>query len=399
MSSSGTQPEVFTRTLSGGHSPWVVILALLSALGCISLVMALIDGPEMVIVSDDLSLSQFIWVQGSGPRLGVDVQDTGGTEGGPVGTGHGVLVSRVMLDSPAQAAGLIVGDRIVGVDGQAVDKPLALSRLIAGHKVGDIVCLTVDRNRASVVLHAKLDSAPSGRLAAATGLVDKAWLGVDLQPVDQLMVQRFGLPDTRGTIVSYVHSGSPAARAGLVQGDVIRRAAGRRLRSVKQFDEVVSVSRPGDALQLVLWHAGSLKEVQVVLATRPPPGSQPQPALPEAEVEIEAAWLGLDIVPLDPAEADELGLPVGSRGMVVDGVARGSGTEAGFLVGDVIIAVNGQPTNSVGQFKDATEGAIGALVDIIRYGRHIYISVPPPEAAMAGGGANAPVRQVFFGPQ
>jgi S1-C subfamily serine protease len=118
--------------------------------------------------------------------------------------------------------------------------------------------------------------------------------------------------------------------------------------------------------------------------------------LPEAEVEIEAAWLGLDIVPLDPAEAKELGLPAGVHGMVVDGVAAGLGVDVGFQIGDVILAVNGKSIQNVADFQKATEEAVGALADVLRYGRHIYLSVPPP-GSLPGQADNKPaVRRVGF---
>ena len=42
--------------------------------------------------------------------------------------------------------------------------------------------------------------------------------------------------------------------------------------------------------------------------------------------------------------------------------------------------------------KEATEGAIGALVDVVRMGRHVYISVPPP-GALPPPGVHGPTPQ------
>ena len=94
---------------------------------------------------------------------------------------------------------------------------------------------------------------------------------------------------------------------------------------------------------------------------------------------------------LSNAEAEELGLPKSLRGMVVDDVAPGPGVDVGFQAGDVIIAVNGVSTPTVTEFKEATERAVGAVVDVVRFGHHIYISVPPPGAVQQPGGQKPPV--------
>ena len=63
----------------------------------------------------------------------------------------------------------------------------------------------------------------------------------------------------------------------------------------------------------------------------------------------------------------------------------------------VIIAVNGKSTATVADFKDATEGAVGALVDVIRFGRHQYISVSPPDGKTHIAKQNSQVQRVGFG--
>jgi S1-C subfamily serine protease len=206
------------------------------------------------------------------------------------------------------------------------------------------------------------------------------WLGIDVQPISEILADRLGLPDHRGVIVSYVYPGSPALHGGLAQGDVIRRVGETRLRDSGQLGDLISARRPGDTLRLNVWRRGARKDIRVKLEGRPPGKGASAIPLPEAEVEIEAAWLGLDIVPLSGAEARELGLPAGQHGMLVDGVAAGQGRDAGFQVGDLIVAVNGRSTRTITDFREATEQAIGAVVDAIRYGRHIYLSVPPPGA-------------------
>ena len=58
---------------------------------------------------------------------------------------HGLLVTGIVADSPADAAGLLVGDVIVSFDGQPVEEPESLVTLLRGDRVGKAVTLTILR--------------------------------------------------------------------------------------------------------------------------------------------------------------------------------------------------------------------------------------------------------------
>ncbi len=388
--------SVFTR-LPGDTSIWVVLISVFGVLASVWLVVRVGDDPgERVRLPEEARLANFTLLPPQGPWMGINVATNEEALRHNVRLKSGIVVSRVMLGSPAYNAGIQVGDVVERVDRTNIRMPLDLMNALSKHKVGDTVRVTINRNARSQKFFVKLSSQPMGTLAAATGAVNAVWLGADVQAVDKLLAKQLGLPDTRGVVVSYVYPSSPAFSAGLAQGDVIRRVGEIRLRDIDQLKTLTARHRPGDVLRMVVWHKGAQKDLKVALATVPPPEKQPHPTLPEAEVEIEAAWLGLDIVPISRAEARELGLPGDLRGMVVDGVVAGTGVDAGFLMGDVIVAVNGRQTPNVKAFQEATEGAVGAVVDAIRFGRHIYISVPPPGGTQDIGNQQPPVRQVAF---
>jgi S1-C subfamily serine protease len=63
--------------------------------------------------------------------LGVQVQQSTG--------GPGALVAGIVAGSPAEAAGITIGDSIVAVDGMAVTSPSSLTSLLSGHHPGDTV--------------------------------------------------------------------------------------------------------------------------------------------------------------------------------------------------------------------------------------------------------------------
>lgn len=337
---------------------------------------------------DALRRAGFATRTADGPFLGLSVDRI---EEGPV---QGARVTRVLLDSPAERSGLLAGDIVTRIDRTPITSPADLLQALADRKAGDAIKVTLDRKGVQRAVNVQLGITPiaMGQLAAAPGPTAEPWLGLDIQPIDPMMLPVLGLPDSRGVVVAYVYPGSPAALAGISQGDAIRQVGEVRIAKPAQISDLVMAARPGDRLRLVLWHQGAQRELTLALGTKPPPDPVAAPTLPGAEV--EAAWLGLDIVPVTPAEAEELGLPEGTQGMVVDGVAAGAGVKAGFIIGDVILAINGKPTPTVDQFMTATEDAVGAVVDVFRVGRHVYLAVPPPGTGPDAAGPK--VRPVAF---
>ena len=217
------------------------------------------------------------------------------------------------------------------------------------------------------------------RLVAAVTRAEPvgAWLGMTLQPVTDVMRKQLKLPRT-GVVVSDVAAGSPAAQAGVQAGDLLRQVGDTTIKQPEDVPRALREAEVGARLTAMVWRQG--QTIKLLLTAASPPAVAPRPpaVLPEAEVEMEVAWLGLDIVPLSPREAREANLGPGVQGMLVDDVADGRGVDAGITTGDVIVAVNGKSTRSIAELKAATRDAAGALVDILRRGRHLYVSVPPP---------------------
>jgi predicted Fe-Mo cluster-binding NifX family protein len=106
----------------------------------------------------------------------------------------------------------------------------------------------------------------------------------------------------------------------------------------------------------------------------------------------------MDVTELSAGDASALGLPAGTKGILVNDVESPPATMVGFQTGDVIIAVNGQPTPDMKGFGAATKQQSGAVVDTIRGNKHIFISVPPPgftqQGTQVNTGLNNKVRQV-----
>ena len=145
------------------------------------------------------------------------------------GTGSGITVSTVVPGSPAESAGLKIGDTITAVDGKKVTKGDELVAVIASTKPGAKVVLSFIRNgkpqQASVTVadRAKLFASrlneDEGANDESTPKQDK--FGVTIRKLTPEMAEKLDMPAGKGVIVQDVKPGSFADDIGLNRGDVI----------------------------------------------------------------------------------------------------------------------------------------------------------------------------------
>jgi serine protease Do len=294
----------------------------------------------------------------------------------------GVYVNAAVDMSPAQKAGLKTGDVLLKCGHKAVNNPQGVGQILGKKKAGDIIKVVVNRNGRRKSFHVKLENAPMGLNVGATQ--NPVWMGADIQDIDAVMKIRFNLPDNRGVIVSHVARNSPALAAGLRTGDVIRRFEGRRVRDVKKLQSMILDGQPGQKVQLTLLRGGRPWTLEVILGQKSLSTAQGVPFISPADVAIEGSWIGMDVVEVSAGDASDLGLPAGTRGILVSDVESPPATTVGFQTGDVIVAVNGHPTQDMKQFETGTKKQSGAVVDVIRGNRHRFISVPPPGFTQQG---------------
>ena len=109
------------------------------------------------------------------------------------------------------------------------------------------------------------------------GYVPRAWLGAGVQQMTAPFAESLGLDaDTQGAIVAGVVPNSPAARAGLRNGDVILRYNGIVVHDAPQLSRSVAMAAPGSVRPLTIWRHGQQITLQVKVAAQPRQGSTPR---------------------------------------------------------------------------------------------------------------------------
>ena len=204
------------------------------------------------------------------------------------------------------------------------------------------------------------------------GRVHRGQLGVTVQAVTSDIAQSLGMTEVKGALVSTVAPRSPAEQAGLKHGDVILRLNGSEITDSNSLRNQVSSTPPGSRIELTLLRDGRERTVSANL------GELKEARNADAAPgQAEGGPLGLDVRPLRPEEARELGVPE-RRGLVVAGVdPDGPASLAGFQPGDVIREVNGKPVSDGPSLRAAVEsaGRRPALVLVARHGDDLYLTL------------------------
>lgn len=171
--------------------------------------------------------------------LGVIIQDVSSDLAESFGLDRpsGALVSRVIPDSPAQAAGLVDGDIILEFNNEIIEQSSELPYRVGGLKAGDIAKAVIYRNGKKVNLEFTLENYPSDPDQLTQTQQQENRLGMVVGDVPEEMLRRFKIK--KGVVIEQVLGGA-AARNGLQQGDVITMLNGVSIDSVETFMTSVS---------------------------------------------------------------------------------------------------------------------------------------------------------------
>ena len=145
---------------------------------------------------------------------------------------RGVIVSRVLDDSPADVAGLQQGDVIVALDGTEVTNGGSFRAAIGHRAPASEIEISVIREGHERDARVVLGERPANASVAATGAPHPAAElgGFEIEDLDRRTAQRMDLdPETAGPVVTRVQPSSSAARAGLRRGDLVLEVGRERV--------------------------------------------------------------------------------------------------------------------------------------------------------------------------
>jgi len=191
----------------------------------------------------------------------------------------------------------------------------------------------------------------------ATGKASHARLGVAVQEVNQAFADSFKLDKPEGALVSNIEKGGPGDKAGLKAGDVIRKVDGQAIVSSGDLPAVIGQQAPGKKVTLEVWRQGARQELQARLGD----ASDKPAQVAKADAGAGQGKLGLALRPLQPQEKREAGV---DGGLLIEDAA-GPSAQAGVQAGDVLLAINGTPAQSLEQVREVVAKATNKSVALL----------------------------------
>ena len=179
------------------------------------------------------------------------------------------------------------------------------------------------------------------------GSVQRAFMGVNIRPVDEALADRLDLPEVAGVLVAGVTEDSGAEKAGMQPGDVILSVEGTPTSTMPILLERVSRYRPGQQAEVEVWRDGATVRLDVELGGRDGLGTTAASRDAHSEGDERAVVFGCLIGPA----------PDGDEGVIVIELGPGPFLNAGVKEGMRLVAIDNAPVSNVDAFISALEKA------------------------------------------
>ncbi len=197
------------------------------------------------------------------------------------------------------------------------------------------------------------------------GKVQRAYLGVGIQDLDQELARKLDLKITKGVLITSVEEGTPADDAGLRAEDVIVEVEGKEISGADQLRYVIGLSPLDKKVNIVFYRNGRKKNVKVYLT--PYSSGEGRDKLGSTQ----GGW-GMSLKENSRKLRREFDLNI-HGGLVVTKVEYGSAAyKAGIKEGDVIIAVERKEVGSVRSFRKLVKKKDKILLRVARGNYHLF---------------------------
>jgi serine protease Do len=186
------------------------------------------------------------------------------------------------------------------------------------------------------------------------GKVSRGWIGVQIQPVTAEIADNLGLKASEGALVADPQPNGPAAKAGIMAGDVITAVNGNAVKDARDLAKQIGGMAPGGTAKLTVWRKGEEKTFSIALGELPNQREARANAMPDSSGPegTDVPRLGLTVVPAGQVAGS------GSEGVVVTEVdPNGIASDQGVKTGDVILEVGGKKVANPADIRSALKDA------------------------------------------
>ncbi len=225
-----------------------------------------------------------------------------------------------------------------------------------------------------------------------TGEIQRGWIGVSIQAVDDQIAESLGLPSARGALIAAVGDNGPAQKSGMLAGDVVIRFNGQEVREMRNLPRIVAGTEIGKTVDVVVIRKGkeqTLKLQVAKLADSDKKPSKQTKAEPEPkqkqQKQTQNRPLGLELAAVSEELRRRYRLRENLKGLVVTNVDPDSNAaDQNVQAGVVLLEVSGEPVTTAAEMRarvDALKkaGKKSALLLLLTPGgeqRFVAVAIP-----------------------
>ncbi|MEX0726075.1 MAG: Do family serine endopeptidase [Planctomycetaceae bacterium] len=308
-----------------------------------------IDAPsdlQALPLGDSNSVQIADWVLAVGSPFGLDLSVTAGIISAK-GRGPGINEQEDYLQTDAAINPGNSGGPLLNIRGEVIGVNTAISTRSGGY---DGVGFAIPVNLARWVSDQLIEK----------GRVDRAYLGVGIQELDNQLAKSYGISVGKGVVVSQIMAGSPAADAKLQAGDVILSLNEIAIRGAGHLQGLVVQMEVGKSYPMTIFRDGKEQQIDITFKPMPKEYSLRGVVTPDVPEETDVAKvekfdnLGIKVAELTPELAQKYGFEESQKGVVVTSVDEGSPAEtAGLSEGIIIGKVGNINVSTLDEFQDA----------------------------------------------
>ena len=270
---------------------------------------------------------------------------------GSLGCAFKIVFSKT---SSSGSTKLEAGDLLLRVDGQPVPD-LAALEAAAGEPPSKDRPLVVEYRRGPERRIALLVPKHGDQVRVPLPELDKAWSGVEVQPITTSLARELGLPGP-GFRITRVYPGSPLGEAGAKVGDLLTAIDGVALRAANETSDLPFHQRVRDLAvdqKITVQASRGDQALALEVALRAAPANTASlRTLALTRLRAQTRELGF----FDRAARD---LPAGQQGVMVDGVEAGGPAGLAHLQrGDIIVRLGKQAVHDLDSLRTALDAAL-----------------------------------------
>lgn len=283
------------------------------------------------------------WVLALGQPFGLEGTVTAGIISAK-GRGLGIAPRENFLQTDAAINPGNSGGPLVNLNGEVVGINTAITTRSGGYQgVGFAVPVNLAKWVADQLIR--------------KGKVQRAYLGVAIQMLTPPLAEQFGLKVNEGVVITEVFPNTPGEAAGLKPGDIVLEFAEKKISKPTELQEIVEQCPINSQQTITILRDGKRMTLQVTVREQPEDYglTRGRGGLEGRERGGSIEDLGLELEPLTPEVARQLGLDF-TEGLVITYVRPNSvAALAGLESGEVIVQVNRMPVKTMADFRRALE--------------------------------------------